>query len=72
LGRLDEAISEFREVLRIHPEDAEMHCNLGVLLARKGLVDQAVEEFRTALRLDPNLTRASEELKTVLTKKKSH
>jgi len=72
LGRLDEAISEFREVLRIHPEDAEMHCNLGVLLARKGLVDQAVEEFRTALRLDPNLTRASEELKTVLAKKKSH
>jgi Flp pilus assembly protein TadD len=52
--------------LRIHPEDAEMHCNVGILLAQRGLLDEAVEEFRSALRFDPSLSKAREQLEAIL------
>jgi serine/threonine-protein kinase len=45
-GLLDEAITEFREAIRLNKEGAEAYCNLGHTLMRKGQFQQAVEEFR--------------------------
>jgi len=65
-GKIDDTIEQFRSVLKIHPADAEMHCNLGVLLAQKGLVDEAIKELRTAVKLNPKLARAKKQLDAVL------
>ena len=42
-GRLDEAIAEYREAIRLKKNNAEAHCNLGLSLLQKG-------QFRQALR----------------------
>ena len=35
-GRTDEAIREYQAALRINPDYAKAHCNLGVAYARTG------------------------------------
>jgi serine/threonine-protein kinase len=45
-GKLDEAIAEHREALRIKPDDAEALCNLGGALLMKGRFADAVSCFR--------------------------
>ncbi|HWX21274.1 MAG TPA: tetratricopeptide repeat protein [Candidatus Binatia bacterium] len=52
-GDLDEAVKQYREVVRLGP-DAQAHCNLGAVLYRKGLVDEALGHFEQALSLDAN------------------
>jgi tetratricopeptide (TPR) repeat protein len=42
-GRLDEAIEQFRQALRINPEYLTAYVNIGVVLLRQGKIDQAVE-----------------------------
>ena len=53
-GDLDGAIAEYREALRLNPNDDEAHFNLGVALGKKGDWDGAIAEYREALRLNPN------------------
>jgi Flp pilus assembly protein TadD len=53
-GKLDRAIAEFREALRIQPHDFEATCDLGVALDRRGETDAAVSCLREAGRLRPN------------------
>lgn len=65
-NRLDEAIVEFREVLRIDPLDADGHHNLGNALARQGRLEQAVAQFREALRIRPDHAKAHYDLGTAL------
>ena len=48
-NRLDEAIVEFREVLRIAPLDADGGHNLGNALARQGRLEEAVAQFQGTL-----------------------
>jgi tetratricopeptide (TPR) repeat protein len=57
-GRLDEALAEFRESIRLKPDLVEAHDNLGDALLRtpSGLGD-AIAEYREAIRLDPNAYR---------------
>jgi tetratricopeptide (TPR) repeat protein len=50
-GRLDEAIAEEREAIRLKKDYAEAHNNLGVDLQDKGQVDEAIAEYREAIRL---------------------
>jgi len=54
LGLQDQAIREYREALRIKPDDAEAHYNLGIALADKGFPDEAIREYREALRIKPD------------------
>jgi tetratricopeptide (TPR) repeat protein len=61
-NRLDEAIVEFREVLRIDPLDADGHHNLGNALARQGRLEEAVDQFREALRIHPGHAKAHYDL----------
>ena len=61
-GRLDEAIVDLREAVRLEPAYADAHGNLGAALARRGEVDAAIVEYREALRLAPDLALAHNNL----------
>jgi tetratricopeptide (TPR) repeat protein len=58
-GHYDEAESDFKKLLEIDPNIAEIHATLGVVYFQEKKFDQAVPELRRALRLKPGLTRAS-------------
>ena len=45
---------EYREALRLNPNDDEAHNNLGIALGNKGDWDGEIAEEREALRLNPN------------------
>ena len=55
---MDEAIAEYRQAIRIKPDDAEAHSNLGVALQVKGQLDEAIAECREAIRLKPDYAEA--------------
>ena len=52
-GKLDRAIAEYREALRICPDDVETTCDLGAVLDRRGETSAAVACLREADRLRP-------------------
>ena len=53
-GKLDEAIAEYREAIRLKPDYAEAHYNLGIALSDQGKLDEAIAEYREAIRLKPD------------------
>jgi protein O-mannosyl-transferase len=52
-GRFADAAKQFREAIRIDPDQPDVHFNLGAMLQRQGRLDDAVVEYRTAIRLNP-------------------
>ncbi|MBV8230192.1 MAG: glycosyltransferase family protein [Planctomycetaceae bacterium] len=52
-GRFTEAEACYREALRLRPDEAETHNNLGAALADQGLLEAAIMSYREALRLLP-------------------
>jgi tetratricopeptide (TPR) repeat protein len=52
--RLDDAMAEYRQALRLHQDFSLAHRNLGNALRERGELDEAVAEFRAALRLQAN------------------
>jgi len=57
-GRVDDALANYRGALRRSPALAEVHYNVGVLLARKGELAAAEKSLDEALRLKPSWTQA--------------
>ncbi|HKQ76914.1 MAG TPA: tetratricopeptide repeat protein [Blastocatellia bacterium] len=55
-GKLTEAADEYRAALKLKPDYAEAHANLGAVLARLGKYDEAVAAYESALKLAPHLT----------------
>jgi tetratricopeptide (TPR) repeat protein len=53
-GQTDEAISEYQEAIRLKPDYADAHYNLGLALARKNQIDEAISQYQTALHLKPD------------------
>ncbi len=53
-GKLDSAIAEYREALRIRPHDLETSCDLGAALERTGETDAAIACLREADKLRPS------------------
>jgi tetratricopeptide (TPR) repeat protein len=51
MGRLDDAIAEYQEVLRIKKDEFRAHINIGTAMAKKGLLDEAIAEYREAIRI---------------------
>jgi len=52
LGETQKTIGAFQQALRLSPESAQIHYNLGVLFQRIGESGKAIHHFREALRFD--------------------
>jgi Tfp pilus assembly protein PilF len=50
-GRIEEALSYYRESLRLNPNSVHTHNNLGVVLLERGQIGDAIGHFVAALRL---------------------
>jgi Flp pilus assembly protein TadD len=57
LGRLDEAISSYRQALALEPRP-EIHLNLGRALVAAGRRDEAERHFALVREIDPRLARS--------------
>jgi tetratricopeptide (TPR) repeat protein len=57
-GHYEEAESDFKKLLAIAPDIAEIHATLGLVYFQEKKFDQAVPELRRALKLKPGLGRA--------------
>jgi tetratricopeptide (TPR) repeat protein len=68
-GRTDEAMSQYREALRLKPDYAVAHNNLGLVLAGKNQIDAAMSEFQEAVRSEPNYAEARIDLGVALLNK---
>ena len=53
IGRLDEAIEQFNELLKFKPDFSEAQNNLGYALLLTGNTQQAIEHFRLAIKYRP-------------------
>jgi Flp pilus assembly protein TadD len=65
-GRIDEAIRQFQEAIRLKPDYAEAHNNLGAALDKQGQIDEAIRQFQEALRLKPDYAEAHNNLGAAL------
>ena len=59
---MQDAIARFSEALRLNPDHAGAHNNLGIALARSGRMQDSIRCFEEALRLDPALVKAHSNL----------
>jgi len=57
-GNYDVAIRDFARLVKIAPQFAESHANLGIAYYSAGRFSDAVPELRAALKLKPSLTNA--------------
>jgi tetratricopeptide (TPR) repeat protein len=55
----DEAENDYKKLLQIDPDIAEIHATLGLVYFQEKKFDQAVPQLRRALQLKPGLVRAS-------------
>jgi tetratricopeptide (TPR) repeat protein len=65
-GRLDEAIAEYREAIRIKKDFPEAHNNLGYALQDQGRLDAAIAEYREAIRVKKDYSTAHNNLGNAL------
>ena len=66
LGKSDRAIEHFTTSLRLKPQSAVAHYNLGTALTVARRLDEAAAEYRQALRIDPEYANAHNNLGNVL------
>ena len=66
--RFDDAISEFRQLLRHKPDFAEAHCNLGAVLFDLSAFEECERCYREAVRLNPTFAEAYNNLGGLLIK----
>jgi tetratricopeptide (TPR) repeat protein len=64
--RLDEAMAQYQEALRLRPSYAQAHCNVGMVLELTGHPVEAIEKYETALRWSPALPEAHHNLGRLL------
>jgi Flp pilus assembly protein TadD len=60
LRRYDEAIAQYEKALELDPNQAAVHRNLGMVLARLGRYDEAETHLRITLQIAPNEPTAHE------------
>jgi tetratricopeptide (TPR) repeat protein len=57
-GDLEGAVTEYRQFLKLHPDAAAIHSNLGAALVGLGRFEEALPEYKTALKQSPKLAGA--------------
>lgn len=57
-GNYEQGATKAREMLQLHPDDADAHYNLGIFLARLHKDDEGIAEFQRAIDLYPNYPKA--------------
>jgi tetratricopeptide (TPR) repeat protein len=57
-GRVQEAIRQYEQALRLKPDFAEAHNGLGAALAQAGKIEEAIEQYEQALRIKPDFAEA--------------
>jgi tetratricopeptide (TPR) repeat protein len=59
-GKLEDALTQFRQAIGLRPDDPDAHYNLGVVVGEKirDLVDEKVAAYRRAVELRPGLADA--------------
>jgi protein O-mannosyl-transferase len=57
-GRLEEAIMQYEESLRINPLSFESHNNLGNILNGQNKLDEAIAHYEAAIKIDPRSAEA--------------
>lgn len=65
-GQFEEAITEFREALRLEPDLAVTYRNLGAALASHGEREQGISYLRRSVQLDPDNGQARYDLANTL------
>jgi Flp pilus assembly protein TadD len=68
-GGLNGTIAEYREAVRLDPDNDVMHDMLGMALEEKGDQDGSIAEYRQAIRLKPDNQGAHDNLGRALRKK---
>lgn len=61
-GEYNEAEGEYKEVLRLDPNNAEAHLGLGLVYCFTGRFEESVEELKRAVELAPNWVEARKNL----------
>jgi len=69
-GEVARAEACLRKAVRMVPDFAEAHANLGLLLERQGATDAAEECYRQSLGFDPSNSQTHLNLGALLTKQK--
>ena len=54
LNNYNDAIEYYKKALALDPTIAEVHYNLGITYAGKGMADEAIAEYKKALAITPN------------------
>jgi len=60
------ALPHYKKALRLNPQDAEVHCNLGAVLQDLGRLEESEASCRQAIRLKPDLAEAHNNLSDTL------
>ena len=65
-GKIQEAIAQYEQALRINPDYAQAHYDLGNAFLREGKIEEAIAQYEQALRIKPDYAEAHNNLGTVL------
>lgn len=66
LGRLDEAVGQLTEAVRLLPDESTYHYNLALVLVQANRLDEAIRHYGHALRLVPGEARTHNNLAIAL------
>jgi Flp pilus assembly protein TadD len=69
VGRTDEAVTQFREAVRLDPDFPDAHYNLGMLLLALDQPNEATTQLREVLRLKPDDAQVKEVLRRIGTQR---
>ena len=69
VGRVEEAIAEYRQSIRAEPSYVQSHFQLGLALTKQNQLDPAIAAFQEAIRRDKNYDAAHLKLAEALLKK---
>lgn len=65
INELQKAAEEYKRAVKLEPDNAVVHFNMGVVLYMLGQKQMSIESFTNAKNLDPNLTEADDYLKKI-------